>query len=163
MTEKDEGKRILEEAIKFEVDGRDFFLKAVEKAKSYFAKVIFKTIAEDELRHIEKVKEIYNGLKTYEKQVSSSAVSEKKSLQNIFEEAKKQLESKIAIDADELEAIRLAIDLEFKGHQFYERWAREAKNPFEKAFCEELAKEELGHFSVLRETERVLAESSAFG
>ena len=163
MTEKDETKRILEEAIKFEVDGRDFFLKAAEKAKSYFAKVIFNTIAEDELKHIEKVKEIYDGLKTFEKQVSSSPRPGEKVLRNVFAEARKELEGKDNVDAEELQAIRWAIDLEFKGHQFYERWAREAKNPFEKAFCEELAREELGHFSVLRETERVLAESSAFG
>ena len=68
MPEENEGRRVLEEAIRFETDGREFFLQAAEKAKTYFAKVIFQIIAEEELDHIRKVKQIYEGHATSKKQ-----------------------------------------------------------------------------------------------
>ena len=41
MPEKGGMRKALEEAIRFEMDGREFFLKVAEKSKSYFAKLIF--------------------------------------------------------------------------------------------------------------------------
>ena len=49
-------------AMKFEEDGRAFFLAASEKTTEKFAKFILLDLAEAELDHIERVKEIYNAL-----------------------------------------------------------------------------------------------------
>ena len=161
--EENEGKKILEEAIRFEIDGREFFLKAAEKAKTYFAKMIFQTIADEELDHIRKVKQIYEGYLASKKYEIPPATSKKSNLQNIFQEAKGQMGQSGPMNADEMEAIRLAIQLEFKGHEFYKRLAEEAKSDFEKAFYQHLAQEESVHFSILRQMEEAVTNPTSFG
>jgi rubrerythrin len=163
MLEKEEIKRALEEAIRFEIDGREFFLKAAQKAKSYFAKLIFETIAEEELGHIQRVKEIYDRSTIPKGQIPPPRVLKEDPLENIFQQAKKQVGEKIIADADELEAIRLAIQLEIKGHEFYKRLAEEAPSEFEKAFYHQLAQEESHHFSILHQVEETVMKSSSFG
>ena len=66
-------------------------------------------------------------------------------------------------DADEMEAIRLAVQLEFKGQEFYKRLAEEATSDFEKAFYRHLAQEESVHFSVLRQMEDAMMNATSFG
>jgi rubrerythrin len=63
----------------------------------------------------------------------------------------------------ELEAVRLALQLEIKGHEFYNRLAREATNELEKAFYQELAQEESVHFSVLRQMEEAFVNATSLG
>ncbi|NWG02286.1 MAG: ferritin family protein [Syntrophaceae bacterium] len=162
MLEGDKRKRALEEAIRFEMDGREFFLKAAEKAKSYFAKLIFETIAEEELGHIKRVEDIYHRSATSENQTSSST-SPKVNLENVFQQAKTKIDPSLIIQADELEAIRLGIQLEIKGHEFYKRLAEETSNEFEKTFYHQLAQEESHHFSILHQVEETIVKSGSFG
>ncbi len=61
------------------------------------------------------------------------------------------------------EAIRLAIQLEIKGHEFYDRLAKEATGDFEKAFYRHLAQAEDIHFSILRQMEEAVMSPKSFG
>jgi rubrerythrin len=156
-------RKALEEAIRFETDGREFFLKAAEKAKSYFAKLIFETIAEEELGHLKRVRDIYERSATSENQVPPSQASERSNLENVFQQAQKNINQNLITNADEMEAIRLAIQLEIKGHEFYKRLAGEAPSEYEKAFYHQLAQEESHHFSILHQVEETLMRSASFG
>ncbi len=156
-------RKTLEEAIRFETDGREFFLKAAEKAKSYFAKLIFETIAEEELGHIKRVKDIYDQSPNSKIQTASLPISQISNLENVFQEAKKKIDLNRIADADELEAIRLAVQLEIKGHDFYKRLAEEALSEFEKAFYHQLAQEESHHFSILHQVEEAMMKSTGLG
>jgi rubrerythrin len=89
MAEQDRRRKAFEEAIRFETDGREFFLKVAEKAKSYFTKLIFETIAEEELGHLKRVRDIYERSATSENQVPPSQALEKSNLENVFQQAKK--------------------------------------------------------------------------
>ncbi len=163
MPEKEGMRKALEEAIRFEMDGREFFLKMAEKSKSYFAKLIFETIAEEELGHIKRVRDIYNRSATSESQTSSPWVSQRSNLENVFQQAKKKIDQNLITNADEVEAIRLGIQLEIKGHEFYKRLAEEAASEFEKAFYHQLAQEESHHFSILHQVEETMVKSASFG
>ncbi len=163
MSERDRMRKALEEAIRFETDGREFFLKAAEKAKSYFAKLIFETIAEEELGHIKRVRDIYERSATSENQVSPSLASESSNLENVFQQARKNIDQNLITNADELEAVRLAVQLEIKGHEFYKRLAEETPSEFEKTFYHQLAQEESQHFSILHQMEETLMRSASFG
>jgi len=163
MPGQNANRNILEEAIRFEVDGREFFLKAAEKAKTYLAKVIFQTIAEEELDHIRRVKHIYESDVASEKREIPPVASRKGNLQNVFQEAREQMGQSVIMDANEMEAIRLAIQLEFKGHEFYNHLAQEAASDFEKTFYQHLAQEESVHFSVLRQMEEAVTNPTGFG
>jgi len=163
MLEKEGMRKALEEAIRFEMDGREFFLKAAEKSKGYFAKLIFETIAEEELGHIKRVKDIYDRSATSEIQTSFPLVSQRSNLENVFQQAKKKIDQNLMTNADELEAIRLGIQLEIKGHEFYKRLAGEATSEFEKSFYHQLAQEESHHFSILHQVEETMTKSASFG
>jgi rubrerythrin len=163
MPEKDRMRETLEEAIRFETDGREFFLKAAQKAKSYFAKLIFETIAEEELGHIKRVRDIFDRSATSEKQAFTPLGSEKSNLENVFQQAKKNIDQILIPNTDELEAIRLAVQLEIKGHEFYKHLAEVAPSEFEKAFYRQLAEEESHHFSILHQVEETMMKSTSLG
>lgn len=55
--------KILETAIKLEEDGRNFYLKASKQAKNLPAKRLLSSLADEELKHIERISEIHEGLK----------------------------------------------------------------------------------------------------
>jgi rubrerythrin len=163
MVEKSGIQKALEEAIRFEVDGREFFLQAAEKAESYFTKSIFKVLAEEELSHIQRVKEVHRRCLSSEKDVFLPPGSHKNHLENIFEQAKRETDPRVLMKTGEMEAVRLALQLEIKGHDFYDRLAREATSESEKAFYSQLAQEESVHFSVLRQMEEALLNATSLG
>ena len=155
--------KALEEAIRFEIDGREFFLEAAEKAETYFTKAIFKVLAEEELGHIQRVKEVHRRCLSFEKDVFLSPGSHQNHLENIFQQAKRETDPSVVMKTGELEAVRLALQLEIKGHEFYDRLAREAASESEKAFYSQLAQEESVHFSVLRQMEEALMNATSLG
>jgi hypothetical protein len=53
----------LADAVKFESDGRDFYLRAAEGAQNPLAKSVFLALADDEKDHVRRVREIYEQLK----------------------------------------------------------------------------------------------------
>jgi rubrerythrin len=163
VNKEEASRKILEEAIRFENDGRDFFLKAAERAKTYVTRLIFQTIAEEELDHIRRVKQIYENDTAFQKQDPSPLTPRKSELLNIFQEAKAQMGQTLLLNADEAEAVRVALQLEFKGHEFYDRLAQEATSDFEKAFYQHLAQEESVHFSVLRQMEEAVMNPTRLG
>jgi rubrerythrin len=61
MSKKDV--RILESAVRMELDGRKFYLKAAKTAKNLIARKLLESLAEQELAHIDRIKEISEGLK----------------------------------------------------------------------------------------------------
>ena len=161
MVEKSGIRKVLEEAIRFEVDGREFFLQAAEKAETYFTQSIFKVLAEEELSHIQRVKEVHRRCLSSEEDVFLPPGFHKNHLENIYEQAKRETDPRVLMKAGELEAVRLALQLEIKGHDFYDGLAREATSESEKAFYSQLAQEESVHFSVLRQMEEALMNATS--
>jgi len=49
--------------VKFESDGRDFYLRSADAVQNPLAKSVFLALAEDEKDHIRRVREIYDELK----------------------------------------------------------------------------------------------------
>ena len=100
---------------------------------------------------------------TSKKQGGPPLTSKKSNLQNVFQEAKAKMGQNLSMNADEMEAIRLAVQLEFKGQEFYKRLAEEATSDFEKAFYQHLAQEESVHFSILRQMEDAVRNATSLG
>jgi len=160
MSEGDRRSHALGEAIRFEMEGREFFLKAAERTKNYFGRVMFESIAEDELGHIKRIKGIHDHWLASRTWESPPSPPGERRLETIFQQAKGQITKQVDVDADEMEAVRLAIRLERTGHQFYSRLADEAGEEAEKRFYIQLAEEETRHLSILQEMEGVLMQSS---
>ncbi len=108
----------LQAAIKFEEDGRAFFLAASEKTAEKFGKSTFLGLADAELDHIERIKAIYESLnKLGEWPDTPSLFSPKRAIKNIFEEAMGEIDRNVKPTTGEMEAVKLGIQYEEKGIQ----------------------------------------------
>src|SRR4030042_3090012 len=106
----------LQAAIKFEEDGRAFFLAANGKTEEKFGKSIFLSLADAELDHIKRIKAIYESLsKIGEWPDTPSLFSPKRPMKNIFEEAMEEIDRKVKPTTGGVEAVRLGVQYEEKG------------------------------------------------
>jgi rubrerythrin len=144
----------LEAAIKFEEDGRAFFLAAHKKTEEKFGKSIFLSLADAELDHIQRIKTIYDSLsKMGEWPDDSSVFTPKQPIKNIFEEALELIDQNVKPTTGEIEAVKLGIQYEEKGLKLYSDLSGAASRWLEKKFFTQLGNEERGHMLILKDIE----------
>jgi rubrerythrin len=149
----------LQAAIKFEEDGRVFFLAATEKTAEKFGKSTFLGLADAELDHIERIKAIYDSLsKMGGWPDTPSLFSPKRLIKNIFEEAMEEIDRNVKPTTGEMEAVRLGIQYEEKGIRFYADLTDSASDWLEKKFYTQLGNEERGHMLILKDVEAYYAD-----
>ncbi len=148
-------------AIKFEKDGYSFYIKASKRTKNLVGKEMFKYIAEEEKRHIEKVKSIYEKLKKSDEWPKESKKSSGKkkniSFENIFNKVKGEIVKILRVDSGDVEALKIAKKMEIEGYKFYQKRAEKTDNPLEKVFYEQLVREESNHYEILENTYEYLS------
>ncbi len=149
----------LQAAIKFEEDGRAFFVAASEKTVEKFGKSTFIGLAKAELDHIQRIKEIYASLdRTGGWPDSPALFSPKQTMKNIFEEALAEIDQNVKPTTGEMEAVKLGIAYEEKGIGLYSGLSEEASHPLEKKFYTQLGYEERGHMLLLKDIEAYYAD-----
>jgi len=150
--EKQSGLDALRAAIKFEEDGRKFFLDASKKTKQRYGRLMFQSIADAELEHIERIREVYDSLtKTGDWPDRPALFAAQSPLKTIFEEAREQLDQNVKVETDDIEAVKMAREYEEKGLRFYQDLADRAKALIEKKFYQQLAYEERGHLLMFQD------------
>jgi rubrerythrin len=144
----------LEGAIKFEEIGRTFFIEASEITEEKFGKSIFRSLADAELDHIERIKEIYGSLsKTGEWPDAPALFSPKRMTKTIFDEALAEIDRNVKTTTGELDAAKLGIQYEERGLRMYQDLSDEAFHPLEQKFYTQLGYEERGHMLILKDIE----------
>ena len=139
---------ILAVALQFKKDGQEFFLRCAERVKSPQGKEMFERIAQEESRHLKMITRVYEKMKKDEAwRESLGKTREQLRQKNIFREAiEKGLDRKGNVDANDLQALKEAVEWEEKGRKYFEELSRSTDVPFEKAFFLALAQEEQGHY-----------------
>lgn len=147
---------VLEEALQLEKDGRDFYLKGLEIVKGNLGKEVLKRLADEELEHMDRIREGYDRIKKGEEFSTKSPEGIKKSsreyFENIFTEAKKQIGDLISHGDQEIDVLKTAMDLESKSHQFYVEQSKTMEDKKVKDFLDFLASEEYRHYNLLYNT-----------
>lgn len=156
MDHKELLKGALKEAINFETSGREFFLKAAETSKNPMAKEIFKNLADEELKHIKRIKEVFDTLVSEGKFPESLPKSENLPWKNIFREALEKFKDIVNPKMLELDSIKLGLDFESKGYKMYDELAKKAANPLERQFFEALRDEEEGHYLAIENLKKFI-------
>lgn len=150
--EKQSGLEALKVAIKFEKDGRKFFLDASKKTNQKYGKLMFQSIADAELEHIERIREVYDSLtRTGEWPDRPALFTTKRPLKNVFEEAREKVDQNVKVETDDIEAAAMAREYEEKGFRFYQDLADRAKALIERKFYQQLAYEERGHLLIFQD------------
>ncbi len=157
--------RILEAAIKMEEDGRGFYLKSAKTAKNAVAKKLLVSLADQELKHIERINEIHGGLKEekdwadFGKSITKQA---KAKLALVFKPLSASEKKRLKADPSNLRAIEMAMRKEANSYNYYETQEKETVIPVAGKFYSRLKKEEEHHYELLEEAQLYLSETESW-
>lgn len=139
--------RAAEMAVKMEIDAIAFYTEAAAKVKSNVGRKMFLAIADDEKHHLEIIEGFLKDM-----DIAMKDISPIKNIKSIFEQLKHEMMERVEAAGDEMNAFKIAMDMEREGADFYRKAVSEAASPKEKALFERLIKEEEQHFAVFSNT-----------
>ncbi|MDP3260117.1 MAG: ferritin family protein, partial [Thermodesulfovibrionales bacterium] len=144
----------IEIAIKMETDAIKFYKAAADKTKNSVGKKMFLTVREDEKRHLNMLTQIFKGL-----DIKAGDVSPMKNIKTVFESMKNEMIKKVEATQNELEAFKIASQMEKEGIEFYRKALSETKTEKEKALFDRLIKEEEQHYSIFANSYSFLSDT----
>jgi rubrerythrin len=153
----------LEVALNNEMTEHKFYLKNAERTTNPVGKAMFSQIAFEELEHYKRLEELAKVWKKNEKWPETVPLCViDTAVKSVFGKAAKVSGKATASDADDLAAVRKAIDFEAQGAKFYAELRDKSTDPKEKAFFDLLATIEHEHFTSLKETEEYFIHPGAW-
>lgn len=144
----------LEIAKKMETDAIQFYTEGARKMGCEAGKKMFETIAEDEKRHLQMITQIIKGM-----QITEQDVSPMGRVRTIFDTMKDQMMKKVVVCADELEAFKIAMQMEKEGEKFYQKSLASAKTEKEAALFRRLIQEEREHYRIFANSYQFLSDT----
>ena len=153
----------LEVALNNEMREREFYLKNANRTKNSLGKAMFKQIADDELEHYERLKQLHQKWQKQEKWAETVPLKVKDTIvKDILVEFLNKVDKTSKGDADDLEAVRTAIDFEAKGAKYYSDLRDQVSDPKEKQFFDLLSRIENEHYLSLKDTEEYLVDPTSW-
>jgi len=154
---------VLQSALNMEVQGKEFYLKASQESNNRLARELFERLAEEEDVHRQTFEEIYAALKGGQNWPDIEPPCDQgRKLKSLFAEATATLGGKIEVAESELEAIKLAMDMEARSYKLYHSRGEESTFPVERRFYEALAAEERGHRLALLDSYEYLKDPAGW-
>jgi rubrerythrin len=131
MNTKKDFKDMLLAALHMEEKGYEFYKVQGAKAKNKITKDVFLFLADNELLHIENIKNFHDHMKAGKKFTSpgltQASASRAKEL-DIFSKSIDELDSKISSDDTDIKACEFAMDFEKRGYNYYNEMLSNAEN-----------------------------------
>ena len=150
QTEQEKTLKALQTAVRMEIDGKEYYLKASRESSHELGKKLLMSLANEEDIHQQKFKEIYHNIQTKKAWPEVHLQPDRgKRLRTILARATRETGANMRAPATELDAVQTAIDMENKTYDFYKRGGQNATYDTEREFYEALAAEEREHQSVL--------------
>jgi rubrerythrin len=146
---------VIRSAIKTENDAIDFYKEAAEKTRHPFGKRMFLSIKQDEERHLEDFMCIMQDLDIRDR----VQISPKKKMKTIIEEHKDLLLQGIMATTDEIDALRIAMQMEKDSIQYYKGVSEGIHAAREKALFGRILREEQEHYDILSNTYSFLTDT----
>jgi len=134
-------------AIKMETDAISFYEEAANKTQHPFGREMFKGFVKDEKRHLVMLQCLFKGMK-----ITEEFVRPKETIKTVFSSLKDQMMERAAAVQSEMDALRIALQMEKEGFHFYETAAANAPSQQEKELFGRLVLEENDHYTILNET-----------
>jgi rubrerythrin len=153
----------LEVALNNETREREFYLKHANRTKHPLGKKMFQQIGDDELEHYERLKQLHQKWTKQEKWPETLPLKVKDTVvKDILVDFLKKVDEKSKGDADDLEAIRIALDFEAKGAKFYAELRDSVSDPKEKQFFDLMSRIENEHYLSLKDTEEYFIDPESW-
>jgi rubrerythrin len=162
MNEK-ERLNALEVALNNEMREREFYLQNAKRSKNPLGKAMFQQIGDDELEHYERLKQLHQKWNQQEKWPGTVPLKVKDTIvKDILVDFLKKVDKTAKADADDLQAVRTAIDFEAKGAKYYAQLRDDVSDPKEKQFFDLLSRIENEHYLSLKDTEEYLTDPTSW-
>jgi rubrerythrin len=147
--------KALEVAMQNEARERQFYLKHGERTANPLGKKMFRSLADDEKEHMERIRDLHDRLKNQGRWPEDLPIEVKGTkIKDVLKTVLASMEEAPAParDRDDIEAVKLAIDFEEKGRAYYEDLEKKTDNPVEKDFFRFLASMEHDHLMSLKDS-----------
>ncbi len=154
MRKEGEAMKAVEVAMKTETDAIEFYGQAARKTSHPVGKKMFLSIIDDEKRHLEVLKCIFEGMDIDFFREESPI----KKISTVFEENRESMLERVTATADDTQALEMAMKMEKESVDFYEK-AASAATGREKAVYERLIKEEEQHYRIFSNTHQFLTDT----
>jgi rubrerythrin len=152
--------KVLSAALEMEDKGRSFYEKAKETCRNPLGREMFGILAGEELVHADRIRKIYEALTTHrgwtEEWVEVKGI--RQDLGKFFRDLAVKHGREVEVQSDDLEAVKMGMDFELASIRFYEEQLSLAADPLEKAFLDQMAAEEKGHYQALADTHYYLSD-----
>jgi len=142
---------------------REFYLKHAARTRNQVGKAMFQQIADEELEHYERLKELHERWEKSEKWPETVPLRVKDTIvKDVLKDMVAKVDEAPEKDDDDLQAIRTALEFEAKGAAHYARLRDEVSDPKEKDFFALLSRIENEHYVSLRDTEEYLTDPASW-
>jgi rubrerythrin len=140
----------LQTAIKMEIDGKAFYLKASRASQNELGKKLLQKLAGEEDEHRRVFERIYKDISAKKSWPEKAFTGDGgRGLRTVFALELETMDKGVKSIATELEAIQTAMAMENRTYDFYKRRSGQASYSAEKQFYEEVAMQEEEHHRVL--------------
>jgi rubrerythrin len=153
----------LEIALTNEMKEREFYLKNAQRTKNPVGRAMFQQIGDEELEHYERLKRLHAEWEKSGKWPESLQLAVKDTvIKDVLTGVLSKVDTSAESDANDLEAVRTAIDFEEKGTVFYASLRDQVNDRREKAFFDLLSRIEREHYLSLKEAEEYLVDPASW-
>jgi rubrerythrin len=153
----------LQVALNNEMREHKFYLTNAQRTKNPVGKAMFQQIAGEELEHYERLKQLHENWEKAKKWPDTVPLKVKNTIvKTLVKKAAKEATAKTKGDADDLKAVRTAIEFEAKGTEYYAKLRDSVTDQKEKAFFSLLADIEHEHYVSLKDTELYMIDPATW-
>lgn len=148
MSDIENVKDAIKTAIQMEKDGYDFYNKAAAQTSSDMGRDIFKSLATDELLHLEVFEKLFDDKVGKDEWYDLVNTSAKYTDIPIFPTDLKKIEGANP-DTNEIDALRIAMDSEQKAIEWYTKIRENSSDDQVNEIIDEIINQEKNHYNIL--------------
>ncbi len=162
--ETDRVLEMLSVALSMENKGKSFYEKAIAECKNSLGKDIFTKLRDDELIHVDRIKVIYAEIKGGENwsEAWKALNPDHDELGAMFRAIAVKNGPEVQVDAEDLEALGIGIELEAAAVKFYQEYLAKATDPMEREFAQKMILEEKDHHHALTDMHQYLSNPESW-
>ena len=148
MSDIENVKDAIKTAIQMEKDGYSFYQKAAAQTSSDMGRTVFKSLAADELLHLEVFEKLFNEKVGKEEWYDLVNTSNKYSDVTIFPKDLEKIEGANP-DTNEIDALRIAMDSEQRAIDYYTKIRENSSDEELIKIISEIINQEKNHYNIL--------------
>ncbi|MBW2980668.1 ferritin family protein [Candidatus Woesearchaeota archaeon] len=141
-------KEALQTALDFEEKGHQIYEETANKSENPIVAKTFRYLADQELVHIEEIKE-YIGILNSGQEIELKG-DKLEDTKKFFSTTTEQFKKKTELSDDDLKAHETALELEKKSYDFYKEQNEQADKPELKKFFSWLMEQENAHYALIQ-------------